>query len=41
VAAVKDAGLECYLTGVADAEDARRVAPWRPTALVMGSDFDF
>jgi len=41
VAAVKDAGLECYLTGVADAADARRVAPWRPTALVMGSDFDF
>ncbi len=41
VAAVRDAGLECYLTGVTDAADARRVAPWRPAALVMGSDFDF
>jgi glycerophosphoryl diester phosphodiesterase len=41
VAAVRDAGLECYLTGVTGAADARRVAPWRPAALVMGSDYDF
>jgi glycerophosphoryl diester phosphodiesterase len=41
VAAVRDAGLECYLTGVADAVDARRLAPWRPSALVMASGFDF
>jgi glycerophosphoryl diester phosphodiesterase len=40
VVAARDAGLETYLEGVADAADARRVAPWRPTALVMGSDFD-
>jgi glycerophosphoryl diester phosphodiesterase len=41
VAAARDAGLETYLESVADAADARRVAPWRPTALVMRSDFDF
>jgi hypothetical protein len=41
VAAARDAGLESYLLGVADAAGARRVAAWRPTALVMGSDFDF
>jgi len=41
VAAAREAGLECYLTGVTDAADARRVAPWRPTALVMRSDFRF
>jgi glycerophosphoryl diester phosphodiesterase len=41
VAAARDAGLETYLEGVADAADARRVAPWRPTALVMRSGFDF
>ena len=41
VACCREAGLECYLTGVAGALDARPLAAWRPTALVMGSDFDF
>jgi glycerophosphoryl diester phosphodiesterase len=41
VAACRDAGLECYLTGVPGAAEARPLLPWRPTALVMGSDFDF
>ena len=41
VGACRDAGLECYLSGVAGAADARRLAAWRPTALVMGSGFDF
>jgi glycerophosphoryl diester phosphodiesterase len=41
VAAARDAGLETYLVGVADAADARRVAAWRPAALVMRSDLDW
>jgi glycerophosphoryl diester phosphodiesterase len=39
VAACREAGLECYLRGVAGAGEARRLAAWLPTALVMGSDF--
>jgi glycerophosphoryl diester phosphodiesterase len=41
VAACRAAGLECYLGVVTDAAAARRLAAWRPSALVMGSDFDF
>jgi glycerophosphoryl diester phosphodiesterase len=41
VAACRAAGLACYLGVVGNAADARRLAAWRPTALVMGSDFDF
>ena len=41
VVACRAAGLECYLGVVASAADARRLAAWLPTALVMGSDFDF
>ena len=41
VAACRAAGLECYLGVITDAADARRLAAWHPTALVMGSDFDF
>jgi hypothetical protein len=39
VAACRAAGLECYLGVIADAADARRLAGWRPTALVMRSGF--
>jgi glycerophosphoryl diester phosphodiesterase len=41
VAACRDAGLNCYLGVVPDAAEARRLAAWRPTALVMRSGFDF
>lgn len=41
VTACHEAGLECYLAGVTEAADARRLAAWRPTALVMRSDFGF
>ena len=41
VTACRDAGLDCYVGVVPDAAEARRLAAWRPTALVMGSDFDF
>ena len=41
VAACRDAGLDCYLGVVPDAAEARRLAAWRPTALVMASGFDF
>jgi glycerophosphoryl diester phosphodiesterase len=41
VSASRAAGLACYVGVVGNAEEARRLAPWRPTALVMGSDFDF
>ncbi len=41
VAACRDVGLDCYLGVVPDAAEALRLAAWRPTALVMGSDFDF
>jgi len=40
VAACRAAGLECYLGVVTDAEHARRLAAWQPTALVIRSDFD-
>jgi glycerophosphoryl diester phosphodiesterase len=35
------AGLGCYLGVVRDAAEARRLAAWRPDALVMESDLDF
>ena len=35
MAACRAAGLDCYLGVVSDAADARRLAAWRPTALVM------
>ncbi len=41
VAACRDAGLDSYLGVVSDAAEARRLAAWRPTALVMRSGFDF
>jgi glycerophosphoryl diester phosphodiesterase len=41
VAACRDAGLDCYVGVVPDAAEARRLAAWRPTALVMASDLDF
>jgi glycerophosphoryl diester phosphodiesterase len=41
VAACRAAGLECYVGVVTDAAEARRLAAWRPTALVMGSGLDF
>jgi hypothetical protein len=41
VAACRAAGLECYLGVLTDAAAARRLAAWRPSALVMGADFDF
>ena len=41
VAQCREAGLEAYLGVIDDAVDARRVAAWRPTALVMRSGFDF
>jgi glycerophosphoryl diester phosphodiesterase len=41
VAACRAAGLECYVGVVPGAAEARRLAAWLPTALVMGSDFDF
>jgi glycerophosphoryl diester phosphodiesterase len=40
VATCRDQALDCYLGVVPDAAEARRLAAWRPTALVMGSDFD-
>ena len=40
VAACRAAGLECYLGVVTDAEDARRLAAWQPSALVVRSAFD-
>jgi glycerophosphoryl diester phosphodiesterase len=39
VAACRDVGLDCYLGVVPDAAEARRLAAFRPTALVMRSDF--
>ena len=39
VAACRDAGLDCYLGVVPDANEARRLAAFRPTALVMESGF--
>ena len=41
VAACRAAGLECYVGVAADADEARRLAAWQPTALVMRSDFNF
>jgi glycerophosphoryl diester phosphodiesterase len=41
VASCRDARLECYLGVVTGEADARRLAAWQPTALVMRSDFDF
>jgi glycerophosphoryl diester phosphodiesterase len=41
VAACRQAGLECYVGGLRDAAETRRVAAWHPTAVVVGSDFDF
>ncbi|HWC01263.1 MAG TPA: glycerophosphodiester phosphodiesterase family protein [Methylomirabilota bacterium] len=41
VAACRAAGLECYLGVVTGAAEARRLAAWLPTALVMGSDLSF
>ena len=41
VTACRAAGLECYVGVVPDAAAARRLAAWRPTALVMESGFDF
>lgn len=41
VAAGLTAGLEVYLGVIGNAAEARRVSAWRPTGLVMGSDFDF
>jgi glycerophosphoryl diester phosphodiesterase len=41
VAACRAAGLECYVGVVPDAADARRLAAWHPTALVMRSDLDY
>src|SRR5262245_389361 len=41
VAAGLAAGLEVYLGVIESAAEARRVAAWRPSALVMGSDFGF
>jgi glycerophosphoryl diester phosphodiesterase len=41
VAACRAAGLECYVGVATDAEDARRLTGWQPTALVMRSGFDF
>lgn len=41
VAACLAAGLECYLGVVTGAAEARHLAAWRPTALVMESGFDF
>ena len=35
VAACRDVGLDCYLGVVPDAAEARRLAAFRPTALVM------
>lgn len=41
VSACRAANLECYVGVAKNAEEARRLAAWHPTALVMGSDFDF
>ena len=41
VVACRAAGLECYVGVATDAADARRLAAWQPTALVVRSDFDF
>jgi glycerophosphoryl diester phosphodiesterase len=41
VTACRDAGLDCYLGVVPDAAEARRLAAWRPTALVIASGLDF
>jgi glycerophosphoryl diester phosphodiesterase len=41
VAACRAAGLDCYVGVVSDAAEARRLAAWQPTALVMGSGLDF
>jgi glycerophosphoryl diester phosphodiesterase len=41
VALCRAAELDTYLGVLDDAASARRVAAWGPTALVMGSDFDF
>jgi glycerophosphoryl diester phosphodiesterase len=41
VAACRAVGLETYLGVIDSAAEARRVAAWGPTALVMGSHFDF
>jgi glycerophosphoryl diester phosphodiesterase len=40
VASCRDAGLDCYLGVVSDADEARRLAAWRPTELVLGSYFE-
>ena len=39
VAACRAAGLEAYLGVIDSAADARRVAAWRPTALVVRAEF--
>ena len=41
VAACRDVGLDCYVGVARDADEARRLAAWRPTALVLRSGFDF
>jgi glycerophosphoryl diester phosphodiesterase len=40
VAACRESGLDCYVGVASDAAEARRLAAWRPTALVMASDFE-
>jgi glycerophosphoryl diester phosphodiesterase len=40
VAACRAAGLECYLGVVPGVAEARRLAAWSPTALVMRAEFD-
>jgi glycerophosphoryl diester phosphodiesterase len=37
----REAGLECYLGVVPGAAEARRLAAWEPTGLVMAAGFDF
>ena len=41
VTACRDAGLDCYVGVVPDAAEARRLAAFRPTALILGSGLDF
>jgi glycerophosphoryl diester phosphodiesterase len=41
VTACLAAGLACYVGVATGAAEARRLAAWNPTALVLGSGFDF
>ena len=41
VTACRDAGLDCYVGVARDAAEARHLAAFRPTALVLESGFDF